>query len=282
MDISVIIVSWKVKDLLRQCLRSIYDNTEGVDFEVIVIDNDSGDGTTEMVLKEFPWVNLIASNRNLGFAAGNNLGLEQATGEIVYLLNPDTELKGNALGQLVGFMRENPQAGIVGTRLVNPDGSLQRSVRRLPTPWLALLWTLKIHRLWPGLRVVRRYLADDFDYSRSQPCEQVMGASLAIRSLVRQSLGSLDERYFIWFEEVDYCKAALDAGWQVWYSPDVTVVHYGGISFGQVNGLTNQRRFNKSLRQYVWKHFGPSPWLILLLLHPISMLAAWLMAKRTK
>jgi GT2 family glycosyltransferase len=125
-------------------------------------------------------------------------------------------------------------------------------------------------------------LADDFDYSRTQPCEQVMGASMAIRSLVRQSVGPLDERFFIWFEEVDYCKTAIGAGWQVWYTPDVTVVHYGGVSFGQVDGLTNQRRFNKSLRQFIWKHHGPSPWLILLLLHPISMLIAWLLTKANK
>ena len=283
MDISVVIVSWKVKDLLKQCLQSIFDLTRGVKFEVFVVDNNSGDGTAEMVAQEFPQVNLIASNRNLGFAKGNNIAIEIAQGDIVYLLNPDTELKDNAIAKLVDFMRCQPQAGIVGTKLVNPDGSHQLSVRRLPGFLVALLWVLKLHKLFPGWRLFRDYLADDFDYSKSQQCEQVMGASMAIRRSVLENLGVLDEQYFIWFEEVDYCKMATDAGHQVWYTPEATITHYGGVSFGQVNGLTNQRRFNSSLRKYVRKHHGYFAWLLLLLFHPFSMFLAWMISlKRDK
>ena len=275
MDISVVIVSWKVKDLLKQCLQSIFDLTRGVEVEVFVVDNDSGDGTAEMVTREFPQVNLIASNRNLGFAKGNNMAIEIAQGDIVYLLNPDTELKDNAIGKLVDFMKRQPQAAIVGTKLVNPDGSHQLSVRRLPSFLVALLWTLKLHRLFPGWRLFRDYLDEDFDYGQSQQCEQVMGASMAIRRSVLEDIGMLDERYFIWFEEVDYCKMAADAGYQVWYTPEAIVTHYGGVSFGQVDGLTNQRRFNSSLRKYVRKHHGRFAWLVLLLFHPKSMFFAW-------
>jgi GT2 family glycosyltransferase len=282
MQVSIIIVSWKVKELVRQCLQSIFKQTTGVDFEVILVDNASGDGTVEMVAKEFPQVNLIASNVNLGFAAGNNLGIEQVSGEVIYLLNPDTELADNALADLLAYMNQNPSAGVVGTRLLNPDGSQQQSVRRFPGLGLALLWVLKVQHLLPNLPVFRNYLAADFDYDIAQTCDQVMGASMAIRRRVLEAVGRLDERYFIWFEEVDYCRMATAAGFQVWYTPAATVVHHGGESFRQVAGLTNQRRFNASLRQYARKHFGGIAWFILWLLNPLSLALAWLAGRRKR
>lgn len=282
MDLSVVIVNWKVKDLLRKCLESVYRETKDIGFEVFVVDNDSRDGSVEMVAKEFPQATLIASNRNLGFAKANNEAIRRAQGEFVLLLNPDTEIIDNALAKLVEYMRQNPQAAICGPRLLNPDRTLQKSVRRFPDIWSQALISLKLHHLLRKLPVFRRYFADDFDYSRASQCDQVMGAAFMVRGSLLQKIGLMDERYFIWFEEVDLCKAAAKAGFQTWFTPMAEVIHHGGESFGQVMGPVKQRVFNESCRQYFRKHHGWLSWALLLALHPLSMLLAWLVVRRVK
>lgn len=276
MDLSVVIVNWKVRDLLKKCLESIYRETAGIEFEVFVADNDSRDGSVEMVLKDFPQVQLIASNRNLGFARANNEAIARSLGEFVILLNPDTEIADNALAKLVGFMRRTPAAAICGPRLLNADGTPQPSVRRFPTVGSQLLIGLKLHHLLPRLGVLKRYLATDFDYGRAAACDQIMGAAFMVRRSLFREIGPLDTRYFIWFEEVDFCKSAAERGFQTWYTPEATVVHHGGESFGQVLGPVKQRLFNRSCRQYFLKHHGWPAYLLLLACHPLSLALAWL------
>ncbi|HTK05508.1 MAG TPA: glycosyltransferase family 2 protein, partial [Candidatus Eisenbacteria bacterium] len=276
MDLSIVIVNWKVKDLLRRCLASVYRETKGVSFEVFVADNDSRDGSLEMVLKEFPEATVIANNRNLGFAAGNNPALMRAEGEFVILLNPDTELKEDALTTMVAHMRANPRIGILGPRLVGADGKLQPSVRRFPTLVSQALIMLKLHHPLRKFGPLRRYFADDFDYTKAAEVDQVMGAAFMIRRKVLAQLGGLDERFFIWFEEVDYCKRAKDAGFEVWYSPVANVTHNGGESFGKAFGPTKQRYFNDSLRKYFHKHHGLLAAAAIAILDPLSMALAWL------
>ncbi len=274
MDVSVIIVSWKVKDLLRKCLASIYRETKGVSFEVFVIDNASADGTAEMVLKEFPQVQFIGSNVNLGFAKANNEGIRQAVGDFVLLLNPDTELVGDAVSKLAAFARRVPQAAIAGPKLLNADGSLQPSVRRFPDLKSQVMLMLKLQALWPKAAAFRRRQAVDFDYAQEQPCDQVMGAAFLIRRPALEALGGLDESYFIWFEEVDYCKMAAEAGFQTWYTPSAEIIHHGGESFSQVLGPVKQRMFDESARRYFLKHHGRPSWLVLAVLRPASALLA--------
>jgi len=278
MDLSVVIVNWKVRDLLEKCLRSVFEQTKGVEFEVFVVDNDSRDGSVEMVMKKFPQAELIASNRNLGFAKANNEAIRRSRGEFVVLLNPDTEIVDNALARMVEFMRRNPQAAICGPRLLNADGTPQPSVRRFPGPGSQLLISLKLHHLLPRLGILKRYFAEDFDYGRAGQCDQVMGAAFMVRRSILQEIGLLDERYFIWFEEVDLCKSAAEAGFQTWYTPSATVIHHGGESFGQVLGPDKQRMFNQSCRRYFWKHHGLPAYVTLAIFHPLSMLLAWLAA----
>lgn len=275
MVVSIVIVNWKVKDLLRRCLFSVYAQTKGVSFEVLVVDNDSRDGSVEIIAGEFPQATIIASNRNLGFAAGNNLAIARARGEFVLLLNPDTELREDAVSKMVAWMRMSSRAAIMGPRLANHDGSLQASVRRLPTPYSQALIMLKLHHALPRLKALRRYFAADFDYDKAAAVDQVMGAAFLVRRSAFERLGLLDERFFIWFEEVDYCKRAKDAGLQVWYAPVATVVHHGGESFGQVFGPKKQGMFNDSLRKYFLKHSGVGSWLALTALDPVSKALAW-------
>ncbi|MFA6603518.1 MAG: glycosyltransferase family 2 protein [Patescibacteria group bacterium] len=274
MDLSIVIVNWKVRDLLEKCLASVYLETSGIEFEVLIVDNDSRDGSVEMVAKKFPQADLIASNRNLGFAAANNEAIARSRGEFILLLNPDTEIRDGALQKLVTFMRRERQAAICGPKLVNADGSLQPSVRHFPTLGVQAAITLKLHRLWPGLPGVKRYLAADFDYSRASACDQVMGAALMFRRSLLEDIGPLDAGYFIWFEEVDFCKTAAERGHQTWYTPEASVLHHGGESFGQLLAPRKQRIFNASGRRYFLKHHGRPAWLVLLLLHPLSMLLA--------
>lgn len=276
MELSVVILNWKVKELLRQCLISVYRETSDVDFEVIVVDNDSRDGSAEMVMKEFPQAKLIVNNRNLGFAAGNNAGIEVATGEFVLLLNPDTELMDNAFGTMVRIMRANSDVAVLGPTLLNADRSLQPSVRRFPTPLSQALVMLKLHHVFPRLKPVMRYFADGFDYLAVAKVDQVMGAAFMVRRSAFERLGLLDERFFIWFEEVDFCKRVVDAGFGVMYTPEACVIHHGGESFGQVFGPKKQRYFNDSLLKYIRKHHGFVPWLGLVFLYPLSLALAWL------
>lgn len=275
MDVSVVIVNWKVRDLLKRCLDSVFRETKGARFEVFVVDNDSRDGSVEMVAKEYPDVELIASSENLGFAAANNLAMERSCGDLILLLNPDTELKGDSISKMAVFMRSNPNAGICGPKLLNPDGSLQKSVRRFPDLLSQAMVMLKLHRLFPGSGPMRRYLADGFDYGQASRVEQVMGAAFMIRRSVMEKVGLLDGRYYIWFEEVDYCRRAADAGYEVWYTPDAEVLHYGGESFAQELGPVKQRMFNASLRLYFRKHHGLPSYIALVALHPLSMALAW-------
>jgi len=276
MQLSIVILNWKVRELLRKCLVSIYEHTAGVDFEVFVVDNDSRDGSVEMVLTEFPQVTLIANNVNGGFAKGNNQGLEQAQGDFVLLLNPDTELQDNALPEMINVLQEHPEAGICGPQLLNTDGSPQNSVRRFPDFCSQALVMLKLHNFLPQLSPVRRYFAADFDYSREQPVDQVMGAAFMIRRDVLEDIGKLDEDYFIWFEEVDYCRRAKDAGYEVLYTPRAQIIHHGGESFAQAFGPRKQGYLNDSLLKYFKKHHGFWSWLGLAALYPLSLGLAWL------
>ncbi|MEA3249399.1 MAG: glycosyltransferase family 2 protein [Patescibacteria group bacterium] len=276
MDLSIVILNWKVKELLRQCLLSVYRYTNGLDFEVIAVDNDSRDGSVEMVMKEFPQAQVIANNRNLGFAAGNNPGIEAARGEFVLLLNPDTELMDNAFEAMVRVMRANPDVAVLGPTLLNTDRSLQPSVRGFPTPLSQVLVMLKLHNFFPRLKPVMEYFSSGFDYLAPSSVDQVMGAAFMVRRSVFEKLGLLDERFFIWFEEVDFCRRAVDAGYGVMYTPKARIVHHGGESFGQVFGPKRQHYLNSSLLKYMRKHFGLVAAIGLAILYPASMTLAWL------
>jgi GT2 family glycosyltransferase len=253
-QLSIIIVSWNVKDLLRKCLNSIDANKGDIDLEVFVVDNASHDGSAEMVVQEFSGVNLIASKENLGFAKGNNLAIKQTTGEYVLLLNPDTEIFSDTLAKSLEFMRQHVDCGIMGCKMVYPDGSDQASVRLFPTWWPIFLMLVKAPKLFPKLESIKKYLAENFDYSKTQTVDQVMGAYMMIPKSALDKVGLLDERFFNWFEEVDLCKRFWQAGYKVYYFAETKIIHHGGKSFSQQKLVTNQRVFFSSALKYFLKH----------------------------
>lgn len=276
MDLSIIIVSWNVADLLKKCLDSIYKYTQEISFEIFVIDNASSDNSVAMIQENFPKIKFIINQENKGFAAANNQGAIQAQGRYILLLNPDTELKEDSLSKVARFMDKQPKCGIAGCHLENPDGAHQDSVRRFPSFWDQFLILLKIHYIFPRLAIFRYYLYANFDYSREQKVEQVMGAFFMIRREMIEQIGLLDEKFFIWFEEVDFCLRAQKAGWLVYYTPATSIIHHFGQSFKQVMTVEKQKIWNKSLRNYFFKHRGLWQYLGISILTRISLILVYL------
>ncbi len=275
--VSVIVVTWNSQPLLASCVRAIPTALGQLLGEVIIIDNASTDGTAAAARSAAASQNLtvMALERNYGFAAANNRGIRQARGEYVLLLNPDTELAPGAIAALVQCARQH-QAAIVGAHHRHADGTTQPSVRRDPTLRAMALVLLKVHRFLPRLEPLERYGAADFDYHTTQPVEQVAGSCLLISRTAIEKIGLLDEHYYLWFEEVDWCRRARQAGLSVWYCRQAAVKHFGAQSFSQLSALSRQWQFDRSLRYYFRKHQHWLAWVVLALLTPFSLLLAWI------
>lgn len=271
-DLSIIIVNWKVRYLLEKCLDSIYAYAGKYNIEAVVIDNDSRDGTAEMVMVQYPEVIMIALPSNNGFARANNLGIKRSSADLILLLNPDTEITPGFFENIFDYFKKNPEIGIVGPQILNPDKTNQPSVRRFPNLFSQILVLLKLRNIvkdrTPGLK---NYLQSDFDYQKEQIVEQIMGAAMIIRRSVFDEMGLLDEKFFIWFEEVDFCKRAHDAGIIIKYLPTAKIIHHSGASFDKAKIVQKQLIFNKSLLHYFWKHNPFWHYLILLLFVPINL-----------
>jgi len=275
MDLSIIIVSWRVRELLSQCLRSIYANSEGLELEVFVVDNDSQDGTVEMVHNQFPQARLLANKVNQGFAKANNQGIRLARGRYVLVLNPDTRILPSAFRSMFKFMDSHPHYGLAGCKLLNSDETLQPSVRRFPTFWDQFLLLFKVPHLLPNLPVFKKYLARDFDYDEPSEVDQVMGAFFWLRQEVLEKIGLLDEGFWIWFEEVDYCRRLRQAGWKIGYNPDTEIIHHFGQSFRQRLSVDRQKIFNRSLARYFKKHHSRLAWIGIQIARPFSLALEW-------
>ncbi|MEI7741089.1 MAG: glycosyltransferase [bacterium] len=275
-DISVIIVNWNVKALVLRLIQSIKNQTKSASYEIILVDNASSDGSVAAIIAEHPEITIIANNQNLGFAKAVNQGLQAANGRILLVQNPDSEFISDSLSNYVREFDSRPELGIVGARLLNADRTIQESVRRFPTPFSQLLVGLKLQKLFRHSKAISKYLADDFDYSREAEVDQVMGASFAFRRDLMEKIGLLDERFFIWFEEVDFMKRAKDAGYSIRFMPQIEMIHHGGQSFGQIMTVKKQRYFSTSMAQYMQKHFGLLVGFMFWALRPISLFLAWL------
>lgn len=274
MELSIIIVSWNVKDRLRDNLRSIfYSSISKSNFEVFVVDNNSSDGTVELVRREFPEVILIENKDNLGFAKANNQALKQARGDYFLLLNPDMKVFPDTLDKMLGWMKTNQQVSVAGCHLIDELGEIVKHVRRFPTFIDQLAIVLKMPHLFPT--VLSNYLRNDFDYSVAAKVDSVRGGFFMLRKETLEKIGLLDERFFVWFEEVDYCRRVSQAGGEVWYTPTVKCIDYVGQSFNQVKRGTTQKYFRNSMLLYFKKWHPFWQYLILRLAWPISKLMVW-------
>lgn len=251
MKLSIIVVSWNTREILADCLASVYQNPPTDSFELILVDNASTDGSAEMVRDRFPQARLIASQENLGFAQGNNLAVPLCVGEYVLLLNPDTVVKPNALQALIDFLDTTPEAGAAGSMLLNPDESLQPSCH--PAPKLGReLWRL-LHL--DAIRPYGRYNMHQWDLSQNREVDVLMGASLMVRKSILDEIGFLDGDYFMYSEEVDLCFRLQKAGWKLFYVPASKVIHLGGQSSKQVATDMFMQLYLGKLK-YFRKHYG--------------------------
>lgn len=271
MDVSIIIVNWNTGTLLRKCLDAIPDAVPGLEYEVIVIDNASSDQSIAHAEGSPQQFRLLAQRKNLGFAKANNIGVRQSSGDVVFFLNPDTEPFPGSIHTLHAFLQSRSNVACVGPRLRNTDGTLQPSCRRFPGIWVLVSTLLKIHRIKPDMKILKQYMMSEFTYDKDTRVDQVMGAAMAIPRATLDRIGLLDEGYWIWFEEVDWCRRAYAAGKEVWFTPTSEITHHGGSSFIQVIPVRKEWRFARSAVRYARKHIGVSAALVLILLTPIAL-----------
>ncbi|MEX1112817.1 MAG: glycosyltransferase family 2 protein [Candidatus Andersenbacteria bacterium] len=272
--LSIIIVNWNTGPLLRRCLESLNTLPEkDLITQVVVVDNASSDDSIQQAKVDtyaipIEWKELEV---NEGFAKGNNIGIDwtlhtHGTDQHIFLLNPDTEVQSGALLTLLNVFERHSDVGIVGPKLFEPGGILQPSVHSFPTVWTLIAVYLKLHSLFPN--TVRGQGSINIE----TVVDEVKGAAFLIRDEVMDTIGPLDEGYWIWFEEVDYCKRALNAGWKTIYTPNAAVLHYGGVSFNQLVGLKRSLPFLVSGYHYAYKHLGILATALLTLLFPVAVL----------
>jgi GT2 family glycosyltransferase len=255
MKISIIIVSWNVRQDLVGCIESIKKNPFSGEFEIIVVDNNSSDDSVEVVGRSFPDVVLIGNEINSGFAVANNQGIAIAKGQYILLLNPDTIVHQSSINKLIEFMDNNPDIGVCGPKLLNDDGTTQRCVRRFPTFGAALHRQTIFKTTSIFKRCQRKYNMRDFDHNSQRDVEQIMGAAFLVRKSVVDKIGGLDESYFMYYEEVDFCRRVGQAGWRVVFTPITTITHLGGQSSSQVP-VGKRMMQMVSMFKYFRKHRG--------------------------
>ena len=257
-DLSIIIVNWNTKDLLRKCLSSIYNNTDKLTFEVFVIDNASRDGSTEMVEKEFPQTRLTRNKENFGFARGNNQGFLQAKGKYVLILNPDTEVVNNALLDMVKYLESNEEAGAVSGRFIYPDGTFQRYYHRFPTFFsMVTAWFLP-QNLAHKLKPTRAYLMLDDDFEKVIEVPQPAGACIMVRRKLFLEEDFMDEQFPIFFGDVDLCRRIYEKGEKIFVLPYARIIHHwgkGGSEQGK-NSLFLSAEYFISMIDYFAKYEG--------------------------
>jgi len=296
LDLGIVIVNYNVRDLLRDCLASVYDSRGDFAFEVCLVDNGSTDGSAGMVADEFPNVRLIRAE-NRGYAAGNNLGLrafgyggeESDVGSekrsntraslprYALFLNPDTVLLPSALADMLAFMEAHPRAGVAGPRLVRADGSLDKACRRsFPTPEVAFYRLSGLGRLFPQSQRFGRYNVTYLPPDVTTEVDSVVGAFMLMRGEAVTQVGLLDERYFMYAEDLDFSYRAKNQGWQVWYNAGVTVLHYKGQSSRQRSTFANVQ-FYRTMRLFHDKHFRQRTFFLVnwLIYAAIGLLQGW-------
>jgi GT2 family glycosyltransferase len=223
--VSIIIVSYNTRDYLRRCLTTLYDDPPELVREVIVVDNDSADGSVDMVREEFPQARVIANRANLGYAKAVNQGMRETSGSYFLILNPDIETSADSIGALWRFMESSPGAGIAGAKLLNPDGSLQMSCRTFYTIPVVLLRRTFLGKLFPNSRLVRNHLMQDWNHDSDREVDWVTGACMMVRREAYESIGGMDERFFLYFEDVDWCYRMSRHGWKVCYVHSSVMKH---------------------------------------------------------
>lgn len=256
LDVSIIIVSWNTRDVLRDCLGSILHQTRAR-HEIIVIDNASQDGTAEMVVTSFPGVRLIANRSNRGFAAANNQGLNAARGRSVLLLNPDTVILDHAVDRMLAWLDDHPDVGCAGCQVLESEGRVQKTCFADPGPWSVFLVEFAVRHLAPRSAAAAHPDYADWDRRTARDVDVVSGMFMLVPTRVVRQVGPLDEAFFVYSEEADWCRRIRAAGWRCVFTPETRILHRdgGGKSTAQIRPRMHVQ-MQKSKLIYLRKHHG--------------------------
>jgi GT2 family glycosyltransferase len=256
MVISIIIVNYNTEKLLKGCLESVYASANGTPLDIWVVDNSSRDNSVSMVKSQFPTVQVLENPSNVGFSKANNMVISRSRSEYILLLNPDTLVIGDAIERMLRFMNKHPEVGIAGCKVLNRDGTLQLACRRsIPTPKAAFFRLTGLSLLFPKSKVIAQYNMTYKSPDETHEVDAVSGAFLMIRRKVVEQIGLLDERFFMYGEELDWCLRAKRAGWAVMYHPDARIVHYKGEST-KYNSRKATIEFYRAMYLFHKKHFA--------------------------
>jgi GT2 family glycosyltransferase len=281
MDISVVILSWNDASFLKECLESLEDPNRTYSLEVIVVDNGSTDGTPEMVEERFPHVKVIRNGRNLGFPMGNNVGIEACCGKYVCLLNSDIKVLGQCLQTLLGYMDQHPDIGMVGPRILNRDGTHQSSCRRFPSLWNNFCSATGLASLSENSRLFSGEHMIFFKGDHLMDVDVLVGCFWMVRREAINKFGLLDEGFFMYAEDIDWCKRCWNAGWRVVFYPEAESIHYRGGSSTKKNPVWLAVTQQRSVLRYWKKHHGAAGRLgmsCLILIHKMIRWGAALMS----
>lgn len=259
MDLSIVLVYYKAPEHLPRCLRSLEVDPLAAGAEIVVVDNASGDGVAARVAESDSRVRLVTHDENVGFARGVNRGIHESRGRLVLVLNPDCEVRPGAVATLAAWLEAHPRTGVVGPRLENPDGSLEYSARAFPDHFTFLFNRYSLlTRLFPDNRHSRRYLMSDWDHASVRDVDWLSGACLLVRREAIDQVGPMDEAFFMFNEDVDWCRRMKQAGWAVTYVPDAVVVHHVGASRRRVAPKVIVER-HRGMIHYFHKHHRVNP-----------------------
>ena len=268
LKLSIIIVSWNVKADIFRCLDSIKENRPREEFEIIVVDNASTDGSVDTIKSDFPDVKIIANNENVGFSAANNQAIRIAKGQYIFLLNPDTIIYPKSLDTLIIFLNEHPDVGACGPKFLGSDGQAHFSVGYIPTFRALLYGRTFLRSLGIFRRSQKKLTARNFNFEKTTDVDQLSGAALMIRSSVLEEIGLMDESFFMYYEDVDLCLRIRKAGFRIVYVPDSVIMHIGGRSSDQISSRRKIMLY-RSLFIYFRKHRGKfATWIFALIFKP--------------
>jgi len=255
-DLSIIIVNWNAGHCLRSCLESIWEQTSGIGFEILVVDNCSTDGSPEMVEKFFPQVRLIRNSENIGFAKANNQAICASVGRYILLLNPDTVVLDKALVRMVSFLDKHPDIGALGCKILTENGQIDfRGGRRFPTLWSEFCVHSGLAALFPAAELFGGYLMSYWDHEDSREVDLLTGACMMVRREVVHQVGLLDEDFFMYAEDVEWCYRIKKAGWKIFYYADAVIVHLGEQSVKLVK-IPMSIEGLRSMNLFFAKHHG--------------------------
>lgn len=257
-DLSIIIVNYNVKEFLKNLLNSLQKAVKNLNTEIIIVDNASTDGSVEEISRVFKDVQIIANIKNLGFGKANNIALEKAKGKYILLINPDTIVREDTFLKMIEFFEANNQAGMLGCKVLNPDGSLQLPCRRsFPTPWVSFTKVAGLSSLFPNNRLFAKYNLTYLDENEVNEVDAISGAFMMLRREVYEKIGGFDPQFFMYGEDLDLCYRTQQSGYKVYYVPHTEIIHYKGESTRRSN-LDETRVFYNAMSLFVKKHFSAS------------------------